>query len=147
MKISSVLSPLAIWIATLALPLTIFFRPASNAIAVLKNPVSIAGSVQELRPNEHRTVIVQYEVDGTTYYRSTSLPESVGLPTFDQLRVGQQVPVVYRIGHPESGLIGDPKKLLISIAEDCAFMSVFLLIFSVGLYAYLRVWLRKWRDN
>jgi len=147
MKISSVLSRFAIWIATLVLPLTIFFRPAINAIAVLKNPASIVGSVQDLRSKEHRTVVVQYQVDGATYYSSTSLPESVGLPTFDQLRVGQQVPVVYRIGHPDSGLIGDPKKLLISIAEDCAFMSVFLLIFSIGFYAYLRVWLRKWRNN
>jgi hypothetical protein len=147
MKISSVLSLFAIWIATLVLPLTIFFRPASNAIAVLKNPASIVGTVQDLRSKEHRTVVVQYQVDGATYYSSTSLPESVGLPTFDQLRVGQQVPVVYRIGHPDSGLIGDPKKLLISIAEDCAFMSVFLLIFSIGFYAYLRVWLRKWRNN
>lgn len=147
MKISSILAPLAIWIVTLTLPLTIFFRPAGNAIAVLRNPASIAGTVQELRPNEHRTVVVQYEVDGTTYYSSTNLPESVGLPTFDQLRVGQRVSVVYCIGHPDSGLIGDPKKLLISIGEDCAFISVFLLIFSVGLYAYLRVWLRKWRDN
>ena len=131
MKIFSVLSPLAIWIATLALPLTIFFRPATMPSQFEELCISRRYGTR-LPPKEHRTVVVHYEFDGTTYYSIQVFPRAFGLPQFDQLRVGQQVRWCIALGIPTAALSVTPKKLLMSIAEDCAFMSVFLLIFSVA---------------
>src|SRR6266852_5460453 len=89
-KASSVIRLILIWCMTLFLPLAIFFEPARNAGRVMRNPASVEGTVVELRPEDHRSVVISYEIEGRTYRSSTSSPESIGLRRFDDTRTGDK---------------------------------------------------------
>ena len=126
--------------------MVIFFVPARTAVRVLHNPAVAEGTVTELLPNAHRTVAISYEIEGRTYRSSTSLPESMGLPRFDDIRPGDRFRIVYNPQYPGEGIPGDPKKLLFATAEDFALVAVGLFIFGVLLELRFRKWLlrRRW---
>jgi hypothetical protein len=132
-----------IWCLTLFLPLAIFFEPARNALRVMRHPATVEGTVEELQPQNHRTVVIGYEIGGRRYQSSTSLPESVGLPRFEDIRQGDKAPIAFNPQYPESGVPGNPEKLLIGTAEDFALVALGLLVFSVVLELNLRKWLRQ----
>jgi len=111
----------------------------------MHNPAVAEGTVAELLPTAHRAVVISYEIEGRTYRSSTSLPETVGLPRFDDIRPGDRVRIVYNPRYPGDGIPGDPKKLLFATAEDFGLVAIGLLIFSVLLELRLRKWLLQRR--
>jgi hypothetical protein len=136
-----------IWCVTLVLPWTIFFDTARNSLRVIRNPASVEGTVVELRPENHRSIVISYEVGGRTFRSSTSLPETVGLPRFENIHVGDKARIAYNPQYPGKGIPGDPRKLLIGTIEDFALVAVGLLVFSVLLELYLRRWLLQWQSH
>jgi hypothetical protein len=123
----------------------IFFVPARTAVRVIQNPAIAEGTVVELLPHAHRTVAISYEIGGRTFRSNTSLPESIGLPRFDDIRPGDRVRIVYNPQYPGDGIPGDPKKLLFATAEDFALVAIGLLIFSALLELRFRKWLLRQR--
>jgi hypothetical protein len=66
----------------------------------MQNPISVEGTVVDLQPSNHRSVVISYEVDGRAYSSSTNLSESLGLPRFDDTRIGDKAKVVYNPKYP-----------------------------------------------
>lgn len=100
--------------------MVIFFIPARTAIRVIHNPAVAEGTVVELLPHVHQTVVISYEIGGRTYRSSTSLPERIELPGFDDIRPGGRVRIVYNPQYPGDGIPDAPNKLLFATAEDFA---------------------------
>ena len=93
-----------IWLATLILPLWIFLPTARNALCAMRNGIIVQGTLSRLRPDDHRSIVVDYQVGGTIFRSSTSLPESLGLPSFDELRIGDKIPISYIQDRPDNGI-------------------------------------------
>jgi hypothetical protein len=147
MKPSRLIRPILIWCVTLSLPVRIFFEPVRDIVRILQNPATVEGTVAELRPNDHRSVVISYEVSSRTFTTSTSLPETIGLPRFEDIHVGDRVHINYDPRHSAAGVPGDPKKLLIGTVEDFALVATGLLLFSIALDLYFRRWLLKSRSE
>ena len=142
-KITSfLLRPGLLWCATLAVPTAIFFHPAINPVRAMRGPIRTNGVVVQLRPSDHQSVVIEYEVGGKKYRSATSLPDSLGLPRYEEIRPGDLLPIVYNPRYPENGIPGDPEKLLVGTAKDFAMVATGLLVFCLVLEINIRRWTR-----
>ena len=101
-----------------------------GAVRVMSNHEIVEGAVSDLVARDHWTVVILYEVDRQQLTTSTDLPDQLGLPSFDQLRVGDRVRVEYNPNAPAYGIPGSAKKLFISDLKDIGLLGIFLLFAS-----------------
>ena len=64
------------------------------------------GVVAKKKPEDHRSIIYYFQVDGIQYTGSGGA--SRGNPEFDQLNVGDQVLITYDEAYPINSFLGDP---------------------------------------
>ena len=88
------------------------------AIRIMADPRTVSATVVELRPHDHRTVVISYELEGKEYKVSTVQPDVLGLPKYDDLSPGDQVFVTYNPKRPDKGIPGSARKLLWSEGTD-----------------------------
>lgn len=130
--IVGVLRPFLLWVFLISVIAYLsFWSTISGALSVLRRSNTAMGVVSGLHPEEHQSVDVTYEVEGKTYKSSTSLPDSIGLPAFDEIRTGDQFRVTYRPENPSFGLLGDPKKVLATNLEELAVISALLAVAAI----------------
>jgi len=118
-----------------------------GALKVMRNHETAYGAVTELLPHDHRTVVVTYEVGGQRYTTSTSLPDQLGLPPFERLRIGDKVRVEYDSTAPAIGILGSAEKLLLSDVKDIGFLGIFLLFVAASVEFNIRKYLMKSRGD
>ncbi len=136
--------PALIWLVTfLGLAIFLFSHNALGALRVMHNSAVVDGTVVELLPADHRTVVARYEVSGKLYTTASSLPEDLGLPAFDLLRVGDKIRVEYNPSEPSYGILGSAKRLLIADAKDLVFLGIFLVFVA----AFLEFNVRRFVKN
>jgi hypothetical protein len=108
------------------------------AIHVMSDSRKVSGRVVELRPDDHQSVVISYELGGRPYKASTSQPDRVGLPRFDELIVGDHVLLTYNPKYPGRVIPGDAEKLLVSEVEDMVGLSAFLVLPTLIVEARIR---------
>jgi hypothetical protein len=125
MRMRRVVRPVLLWCAFMTLPTYLFVKREIRAVRALRNPVVIAGTVVELRPEVHQSVVIRYNLGGTTYETSTVQPEKLGLPRFEEMMIGDHVPITVNPRYPGGGVPGEPRRLLILMIEYNAAAGVF----------------------
>ena len=139
-----VIRPLALWAVLFGVVYLIAFESSiTGAMRIIRRRETTLGTVSALQPEQHRTVVATYQVRGKTYETSTSLSESVGLPRFEDLRVGDQVNVEYDRDDPSSGIAGSAERVLRGNLQDLALFGLFLALPVAILEFRLRKYLRK----
>lgn len=120
--------PILIWLALfVSASIVIFGRNLVGALKVLRNTAATQGQVIALLPEAHRSVEIAYEVEGRRYITSTSLPDKLGLPPFEELRIGNSVRVEYNPKFPEHGIPGSASALVKSDFVDIGMIGLFLI--------------------
>jgi len=71
----------------------------------------------------------------------------LGLPPFDQLRIGAKVSVEYNPTAPAYGIPGSPEKLVVSNFKDIGFLGIFLLFAATFFEFNIRRHLMKSRGD
>lgn len=118
-----------------------------GAVRVMRNHEVVAGKITQLLPEDHRTVVVSYTVNGQQFKTTTSLPEELGLPPFERLRLGENVNVEYNPAQPAEGVIGSAKRLFASDLKDIGLVAIFLLFGAAYVEFNIRSYLRKSRSR
>jgi hypothetical protein len=75
--------------------------------------IQTSGTVTAKEPNNHQSIRYEYSV-GSTRYTGISAAGFGGLPPFDQIRVGDQIPVSFLPQRPTISLPGDPRDVYMS---------------------------------
>ena len=147
-NIYNLIRPALIWLALfLGITTFLFWNNIVGALRVMRNHEIADGTITQLLPQEHRTVVASYEVHGHQYTTSTSLPDQLGLQQFERLRVGDKVKVEYNPALPEYGILGSAEKLLAADIKDIGVLGVFL-VFAAGYFEFnIRRSVRKSRST
>jgi hypothetical protein len=142
------LRPMAIWLVLfLSISTFLFWTNMVRAVHVMRNHEAVEGTITQLLPKEHRTVVVSYTVNGDQYTAETSLPDQLGLPPFDQLRVGDKVKVEYNPAQHAHGILGSADKLVASNLKDIGVLAIFL-VFAAAFFEFnIRQYIRKSRNR
>ncbi len=126
-RLISIGRPLLVWtVLLLSVFMLSFNSNISGALRISRRRAETLGTVFALETERHRTVVVTYEVNGKTYKTSTSLPESIGLPSFENLRIGDRVRVEYDADCPALGVPGSAERILQTNLGDLAALGLFL---------------------
>lgn len=126
----------SLWLFLLvSIGVLLFWTNTMRAVRIRKNHRTTEGTVIQLLPENHRSVVASYEVDSRMFTTSTSLPQDLGLPPFDELRIGDKVNVEYDPMHPEYGILGSAEKLLAGYEKDLVGIGIFL-VFGVALIEF-----------
>lgn len=147
-KLSVLFRPILIWLA-LFLCITTFLlgRNVLNAFRVMRSHETAEGTITELLPERHRTVIASYDVDEHHFTTATSLPEQLGLQPFEQLKVGDKVKIEYDPTAPDKGILGSAEKLFVSDLKDIGLIGVFLLFAAAYFEFNIRKYIRRSHDT
>jgi len=144
----SLVRPALIWLVlSLSINLFLFWQNMVGAVRVMRNHEVVAGKITQLLPEDHRTVVVSYTVNGQQFKTTTSLPEELGLPPFERLRLGENVNVEYNPAQPAEGVIGSAKRLFASDLKDIGLVAIFLLFGAAYVEFNIRSYLRKSRSR
>jgi hypothetical protein len=128
--------PILMWLVLFgSISAFFFWNNTILAIRLTRNHRTAEGTVIQLLPMNHRTVVASYAVNANQFSTATSLPEQLGLPPFEQLRVGDKVDVEYNPSQPDQATLGSAQKLFVSNIEDTAGIGIFLL-FCVALIEF-----------
>ncbi len=120
--------PALIWLALFSGSTTfLYWTNIVGAVKVVRNRRTTEGTITQLLPAKHRTVVATYEVDGHSYTTATSLPDQLGLAPFERLKLGDKVRVEYCPAAPAHGILGSARKLLAADIKDIGLLAVFLL--------------------
>jgi uncharacterized protein DUF3592 len=147
-SIYSLIRPALIWLALFSgITTFLFWNNIFGALKVMRNHEIADGTITQLLPKEHRTVVASYEVHGHQYTTATSLPDQLGLPQFERLRVGDKVKVEYNPALPAHGILGSAEKLLAADIKDITALGIFL-VFAAGYFEFnIRRYVRKARSR
>jgi len=138
------LRPVLIWLVLfLSISAFLFWTNMVNAVYVMRNHETVEGTITQLLPMDHRTVVVSYAVNGDRFTAETSLPDQLGLPPFDQLRIGDNVKVEYNPANPAAGIPGSADKLVASNIKDISVLAIFLVFVAAILEFNIRRYVRK----
>ena len=95
--------------------------------------VRAQATVTEKLPDNHQGILYSFEVDGRKYSRG-----DVSLyldKDFEQISIGDVVPVTYEKDNPENSILGNPEPVFYSYAKFSVFISFFptiaLIIFAL----------------
>jgi hypothetical protein len=123
----------------------LFGQNVINALRVKENHKTVDGTITELQPVQHRTVVAAYEVDGHRFTAATTIPEQLGLQPFEQLKVGDKVKIEYDPTAPDNGILGSAEKLFASDLKDIGLIGVFLSFAAAYFEFNIRKYVRKSR--
>jgi hypothetical protein len=79
-----------------------------------KSGLVVQGLASEKKP--HESIGYSFEVNGRSYHCVGKT--GVRLPSFDQISIGDTVPIHYLPEHPEVNCVGDPLRLYSEQRED-----------------------------
>jgi hypothetical protein len=126
LKKHRLLSFLLIWFETGLASTAVLGRiNMPRLVALTRNGESVTGTIVQLEPGNHRIVRYTYTVDGQVYEASTGYLGG-GVPRFEQLQVGDVVPVTYLPEAPFKSVLGDPWPQLVN---ELVFLLMVALIF------------------
>jgi hypothetical protein len=147
-NIYNLIRPALIWLALFSgITTFLFWNNIVGALKVMRNHEVADGTITQLLPEDHRTVVASYDVHGHQYTTATSLPDQLGLPRFERLRVGDKVRVEYNPALPANGILGSAEKLLAADIKDISLLGVFL-FFAAGYFEFnIRRYFRKSRSS
>ena len=80
------------------------------------------GEIVELQPTNHRSVVYRYQAGGENLTGSGRAGDIYR--EFDDLRIGQKVPVIYDPPEVSVSCLGDPRRQLNSRLRGTVFLSV-----------------------
>ena len=99
--------------------------------------VSTQGQITKTEPENHAAIYYSFSVGQQTY----SGVGSAGNMNrkFDEVSVGDKVPVVYDPVNPEASCLGDPNKQLTSLTHGVVFISIFPTLSFLVYYVKKRI--------
>ncbi len=89
--------------------------------------ILVQGQVIAKEPTNHRLIRYSYVVHQTTYFGSQS--GGYGNVDFNQIRIGDRVPVFYLPHEPKRSCLGNPADLLLNESMVIAFTAIFAPLF------------------
>jgi Protein of unknown function (DUF3592) len=98
---------------------------------LLASGVEVRGGIIALQPDNHGSVIYEYETGGYSY-KGAGHAGDIGA-NFDDLRVGQEVPVFFDPERREVSCLGEPSEHLNSLLFLTAFLASSPTLFVVAL--------------
>jgi hypothetical protein len=123
-----------------------FWTNMVNAVRVMKSHETVVGTITQLLPMNHQTVVASYAVNGAQFTTATSLPDRLGLPPFDQLKVGDKVQVECNPAQPAHGILGSADKLVASNVKDIGVIAIFLVFAAAYIEFNFRRYFLKSRN-
>jgi hypothetical protein len=103
---------------------------------LMTNGVGTTGSVTEKIRENHQRIRYSFQVDGKTYAWG-GFSGDIG-KQFDQISLGDQVPITYETGNPENSSLGDPRTTFYPNLRLTIFISLFPTI-AIALNALVSV--------
>jgi uncharacterized protein DUF3592 len=104
-----------------AIALGVFMLEVPKYYAFETRGLKTEGRIIELQPQNHRAVVYRYQVDGRGFTGSGRAGDVYR--EFDELRVGQEIPVIYDPDDVSISCMGDPQRQLSSRLRGTAFLS------------------------
>ena len=147
-SVHGLMRPALIWLALFSgISTFLFWTNIVSTVKVIRHHQTTEGTITQLLPAEHRTVVATYEIDGHSYTVATSLPDQLGLAPFERLKLGNKVTVEYSPAAPAHGILGSAQKLLAPDIKDIGLLAIFLLLAAAFLEFNIRQVARKSRGT
>jgi len=105
---------------------------------LLQYGIATFGKVTAKEPDNHATVRYSFDVDSKTYFGGGSA--GFGTSSFDELKVGDDVLVVYMPNNPSVSCLGHPKALL---KDDLTFVGLATVFVPIAMWFSLGRWERR----